>query len=117
MSVLDLNDLYLCDGLGVRRAGLEHLDLLVDVGRVDPLGARHALGLLLRVRRQEGAEGAATTRTVNPNISTLANLGIDLKEMTSKVKADLGIDLKEMTSKVKADREIDLKEMTSEVHY
>ena len=56
-SVLDLNDLYLCDGLGVRGAGLEHLDLLVDVGRVDPLGARHALRLLLRVRGEEGAEG------------------------------------------------------------
>ena len=57
-SVLDLNDLYLCDGLGVRGAGLEHLDLLVDVGRVDPLGARHALRLLLRVRGEESAEGS-----------------------------------------------------------
>ena len=57
MSVLDPNDLYLCDGLGVRSAGLEHLDLLVDVGRVDPLGARHALRLLLRVRGEESAEG------------------------------------------------------------
>ena len=57
-AVLDLNDLYLCDGLGVRGAGLEHLDLLVDVGRVDPLGAGHPLRLLLRVRREEGAERA-----------------------------------------------------------
>ena len=57
-SVLDLYDLYLCDGLGVRRAGLEHLDLLVDVGRVDPLGAGNPLRLLLRVRREEGAEWA-----------------------------------------------------------
>ena len=56
VAVLDLNDLYLCDGLGVGGAGLEHLHLLVDVGRVDPLGARHALRLLLRVRREEGAE-------------------------------------------------------------
>ena len=61
LSVLDLNDLYLCDGLGVRGAGLEHLDLLVDVGRVDPLGAGHPLRLLLRVRREEGAEWAGIT--------------------------------------------------------
>ena len=64
LSVLDLNDLYLCDGLGVRGAGLEHLDLLVDVGRVDPLGAGHPLRLLLRVRRQEGAERAGKEITL-----------------------------------------------------
>ena len=57
-GVVKLNVSYLGDFLGVLGSRLEDLDLLVDVGRVDPLGAGHPLRLLLRVRRQEGAERA-----------------------------------------------------------
>ena len=57
LAALRDNDLYLCDFLGVVRAGLEDLDLLVDVGGVHPLGPAHALGRVLRVGAQQGAKG------------------------------------------------------------
>ena len=57
-AVFDLDDLYLGDLLGVRGAGLEHLHLLVHVGRVHPLGATRALrSLVANVAGEESTQG------------------------------------------------------------
>lgn len=48
---------YLGDPLRVRSAGLEHLDLLVDVGRVKPAGALARLAVALPPQPADGHKG------------------------------------------------------------
>jgi len=39
LHIFESNDFYLCNLLGIRSAGLQNLDLLVNVGRVKPPAA------------------------------------------------------------------------------